>query len=48
MDKDQAASILHRALLALFPYTDPKDDPDRRRAADQVQCQEALAVLVNN
>jgi hypothetical protein len=45
MDRTQAIATIQQAMLALFPYADPKDDPDRRRAADQIQCREALAVL---
>jgi hypothetical protein len=45
MEKPQAIATLEQGLVALFPYADPKDDPDRRRAQDQRLMREALDVL---
>lgn len=45
MQKQQAIATLKQGLAALFPYADPKDDPDRERARDQLQMHEALRVL---
>lgn len=43
--RKQAVEVIKQGLAALFPYADPKDDPDRARAADQVIMQNAIAVL---
>lgn len=45
MSKEQAIRELEQCLAALFPYPNPWDDPDQRRAADQIRCREALDVL---
>ncbi len=47
MTHQQARVVLGQVLAALFPYSDPRDDPNRQRALDQKQATEALATLVS-
>jgi hypothetical protein len=48
MEKQQAIATLEQGFAALYPYTNPQDDPNHARARDQRLMREALRVLVDS
>lgn len=45
MTRESAIVELSLTIAALYPYADPKDDPDRNRAAGQRRARAALDVV---